>query len=158
MSVRISQLLDPSRVVLDLRATKRTAAINEVARRLEGRPEMLNFAAFYAEVLARDRADTTYIGNEVALPHARTDHANAILMAAGRSKEGIWFENCSQTVRLVFVLATPKACIQEYLQAVGSLCRLLKGPGVRGALLAAATAEEFHAVLTAAECRPAVVM
>jgi mannitol/fructose-specific phosphotransferase system IIA component (Ntr-type) len=125
MGLRISQLLDPSRIVLDVQATKRTHAINEVARRLEGMPQLTNFSAFYTELLARERLDTTCIGNEIALPHARTDHTSEIVMAVGRSAGGVLFENSNQTVRLMFVLATPKNRAQDYLLVVGALCRLL---------------------------------
>lgn len=156
MSVRLSQLLDPSRIVIDLQATKRTQAIHEVAKRLEGLPEITNFGAFYAELLARERLDTTCIGNEVALPHARTDHATEIVMAAGRSAGGVLFENCNQTVRLLFVLATPKNRALEYLQIVGALCRLLKDPLTRLALLEAATPGAFHAAIADAESRAPV--
>ncbi len=151
MGPRISHLLDPSRVVLDLEGTRRTTAIHEVALALEGAPGMVDFPAFYAELLARERLDSTCIGHEVALPHARTEHATEILLAAGRRREGVTFENGNQTVRLIFVLATPKARAADYLLVVGALCRLLKDPAVREGLLAAATPEAFVAVFAAAE-------
>ncbi len=157
MSVRISQLLDPARIVVDVQATKRTSAIHEVAKRLEGLPQITNFGSFYAEMLARERLDPTCIGNEVALPHARTDHATEIVMAAGRSVSGILFENGNQTVRLLFVLATPKNRALEYLQIVGALCRLLKDPFTRNALLEATTPEAFHQVILQAEANPPAV-
>jgi mannitol/fructose-specific phosphotransferase system IIA component (Ntr-type) len=153
MPLRISQILDPARVVADVQSKRRTQAINEVARRLEGLPQVTNYAGFYAELLARERLDTTCIGNEVALPHARTDHAADIVMAAGRSVEGVLFENSGQTVRLIFVLATPKARAQDYLMVVGALCRLLKDADTRAALLSAETPEAFMAAIVAAEQR-----
>jgi mannitol/fructose-specific phosphotransferase system IIA component (Ntr-type) len=155
MGLRISQLLDPSRVVLEIKSTRRTYAINEVAKRLEGLPEITNFTGFYNELLARERLDTTCIGNEVAIPHARTDHATAIVMSAGRSTPGILFENSNQTVRLMFVLATPKARAQDYLMAVGALCRLLKDAAVRQALMDAPTPEAFVDVIAQVETRVA---
>jgi mannitol/fructose-specific phosphotransferase system IIA component (Ntr-type) len=153
MPLRISQFLDPARVVIDVQAKRRTHAISEVARRLEGLPQIPNYAGFYAELLARERLDTTCIGNEVALPHARTDHATDIVMSAGRSTEGVLFENSQQTVRLLFVLATPKARAQDYLMVVGALCRLLKDGDTRAALLSASTPEAFVEVIAAAEKR-----
>lgn len=153
MGLRISQLLDPSRIVLDVQATKRTHAINEVARRLEGIPQLTNFSAFYTELLARERLDTTCIGNEIALPHARTDHTSEIVMAVGRSNGGVLFENSNQTVRLMFVLATPKSRAQDYLLVVGALCRLLKDPALRAALMEAVSPESFIELIAQAEER-----
>ena len=151
MAARVSSLLDPSRIVLQLVSTKRTAALHEVAKLLETHPEIVNFQGFYNELLARERLDTTCIGNEVALPHARTEHVKKIVLAVGRSDPGVLFENSNQTVRLLFVLGTPKSNPGDYLMLVGSLCRLIKADADRAALLAAPTPEAFIATVVELE-------
>ncbi len=153
MAVRLAQLLDPSRINLQVQGTRRTVALNEVARQLVAHPEVVNFDGFYQELLARERLDTTYLGNEIALPHARTEHVKSIVLAAGRSREGIHFENCNQTVRLMFVLGTPKSNPTDYLMIVSLLCKILKEPANRDALMTAATPEAFAGALIAAEAR-----
>ena len=153
MSARVSALLDPNRIVLQLQSTKRTAAIHEVARLLETHPEVVNFQGFYNELLARERLDTTCLGNEVALPHARTEHVKKIVLAVGRSDAGVHFENSNHTVRLLFVLGTPKSNPGDYLMLVGSLCRLIKSDADRAALLAAPTPEAFIATVRSLEDR-----
>lgn len=153
MPGRLSQLLDPARINLHVQSTKRTAALNEVARLLATHPEVANFDGFYNELLARERLDTTYLGNEIALPHARTEHVKSIVLAIGRSDTGIHFENCNQTVRLMFILGTPKSNPTDYLVVVSTLCKILKESANRETLMSAATPEEFAAALTAAEAR-----
>lgn len=153
MASRLSHLLDPSRIVLTVQSTKRTTALNEVARLLESHPEVTNFQGFYNELLARERLDATCLGNEIALPHARTEHVQKIVLAVGRSDGGVHFENCNQTVRLMFVLGTPKSNPTDYLMVVSSLCKILKDPANRAALMTATTPEGFVQALTAAENR-----
>lgn len=153
MAVRLSQLIDPDRINLQVQATRRTVALNEVARLLATHPEVVNFDGFYQELLARERLDTTYLGNEIALPHARTEHVKRIVLAIGRSTPGIHFENCNQTVRLMFILGTPKSNPTDYLMVVSSLCKILKEEANRAALMAAATPAEFAGILAAAEAR-----
>jgi mannitol/fructose-specific phosphotransferase system IIA component (Ntr-type) len=143
MAGKLAQVLDPARVTLNVQSTKRTAALNEVARLLEGHPDVINFPGFYNELLARERLDPTCIGNGIALPHARTDHVKKTVLAIGRSDQGVFFENCNQTVRLMFVLGTPKSNPGDYLQLVGLLCRLFKDPADSAALFAAATPAAF---------------
>ena len=143
MAVRVSSLLAPQHIILSLQNTKRTAALNEVARLLEGDPNVANFPGFYNELLARERLDTTCLGNEIALPHARTEHVRKIVIAVGRSDAGVHFENSNQNVRLMFVLGTPKSNPGDYLMLVGSLCRLIKEAPQRDALFAAPTPEAF---------------
>jgi len=152
MAGRLSKLLDPSRIALNVQSTKRTVALNEVARLLDGYPDVTNFQGFYNELLARERLDTTCLGNEIALPHARTEHVKKIVMAVGRSAAGIHFENSNQNVRLMFVLGTPKSNPGDYLQVVSSLCKIFKDPANREALMTAATPEAFvQAIVTAEE-------
>jgi mannitol/fructose-specific phosphotransferase system IIA component (Ntr-type) len=151
MTGRISQLLDPSRIVLHLQGTKRTAALHEVASLLSNHPEVSNFDGFYAELLARDRLDTTCLGNEIALPHARTEHVKALVLAVGRSDTGIRFENSNETVRLMFMLGTPKSKPGDYLLVVSTLCKLLKDPANREAMFSASTPEEFIRAVAQAE-------
>jgi mannitol/fructose-specific phosphotransferase system IIA component (Ntr-type) len=147
MATRLSKLLDPARITLHVQNTRRTAAINEVARLLENHPDVANFQNFYNELLARERLDTTCLGNEIALPHARTEHVKKIVLAVGRSAEGVLFENSNQTVRLMFVLGTPKSNPTDYLILVGALCRLIKDAASREALMSAATPEAFIATV-----------
>jgi mannitol/fructose-specific phosphotransferase system IIA component (Ntr-type) len=151
MAGLLRNLLDPSRIVLAVRSTKRTAALNEVARRLDGHPSVSNYTGFYQELLARDRLDTTCLGNEIALPHARTEHVSDLVLAIGRSPEGVNFEKDNQTVRLLFVLGTPKTNPMGYLQVVSTLCKIFKDPANRESLLRAETPESFVDALLAAE-------
>lgn len=151
MAVTLSQLLTPSQINLQLQSTRRTAAIHEVARQLEPNAEVLNFGAFYSELLARERLDTTYIGHDTAVPHARTDHVRRIVVAVGRSDTGIVFENGDKRVKLLFVIGTPKGAPGDYLQTVGALCRLVRDPAAREQLLAAESPEAFLDALAAGE-------
>lgn len=147
MATRLSKLLDPARITLAVQSTKRTNAINEVAKLLESHPDVANFQGFYNELLARERLDTTCLGNEIALPHARTEHVKKIVLAVGRSTDGVLFENSNQTVKLMFVLGTPKNNPTDYLILVGALCRLIKDAASRDALMAAPTPEAFIATV-----------
>lgn len=153
MAGRLSSLLDPSRIRLQVQSNKRTVALNEVARLLDGHPNVTNYQGFYNELLARERLDTTCLGNEIALPHARTEHVQSIVIAVGRSDTGVLFENSNQTVKLLFVLGTPKSNPTDYLQVVSALCKIFKDPANRDALLAAPTPEAFIQAVAAAEER-----
>ena len=152
MPGRLSQLLDPTRVLLQVKNTKRTSALNEVAQLLANHPAVQNFDGFYAELLARDRLDTTSLGHGFAVPHARTDHVQQIVLAVGRSESGVPFEG-GENVRMMFVLGTQKARPGDYLQVLSTLCRMLKDAENREAFLTAPTPLEFISILTAAETK-----
>jgi mannitol/fructose-specific phosphotransferase system IIA component (Ntr-type) len=153
MAGKITSLLDPTRILLHVQSTKRTAALDEIGHLLEGHPDVTNYRGFYDELLARDRLDTTSLGNGVALPHARTEHVKKIVMAVGRSDAGIAFETNGEMTKLFFVLGTPKTKPGDYLAVVSSLCKILRDPADRNALLAAATPEAFIVAIKSIETR-----
>lgn len=152
MPGRLSALLDPSRLNLDVQGTTHEAVVREVAGLLRGHPGVTDFEGFYTELMEREKLDTTYLGNAIALPHARTRHVDGIVLAVGRSPAGVYFENCQQTVKLVFVLGTPRSNPTDYLMVVSTLCKIFNVPANREALQQAATKEEFiHALVSAEE-------
>jgi mannitol/fructose-specific phosphotransferase system IIA component (Ntr-type) len=149
--MQISSLLKPDQIKLELDQAKRCNAINEVAQLLQNNPNVTNFAGFYEELLARERIESTCLGNEIAFPHARTDSLKGMVLAVGRSTGGVWFENSSQNVKLIFVIGTPKRMVTDYLSVVGGLARLLKDATTREQLLTVQGVDEFIATLTKAE-------
>jgi mannitol/fructose-specific phosphotransferase system IIA component (Ntr-type) len=153
MGSGLSQLLDPARISLNVQNTRRTAALNEVAKLLESHPSVSNFSGFYSELLARERLDTTCLGNSIALPHARTEHVKEIVLAVGRSPNGILFEDAGQTVKLVFILGTPKSNPADYLKVVSALCKVLKEAPDRQALFEASSPMAFIEAVKAIEAK-----
>jgi mannitol/fructose-specific phosphotransferase system IIA component (Ntr-type) len=150
---RITSLLHPARIALNVQSVKRTAALNEVSRLLQGHEDVANYDGFYDELLARDRLDTTCLGNAVALPHARTEHVRQIVMAVGRSDTSIPFDATGEPVRLFFVLGTPKSKPGDYLTVVSTLCKILRDPGDRDSLFQAGTPQAFIAAIAAIEAK-----
>ena len=139
----ISELLKPQHICMSILSGKRTEAILEVANTLQSNPHVENFQGFYDEILARERTESTCLGNDVAFPHARTDHLKGMVLAAGRSPDGVFFENAKSTVRLIFVIGTPRRMATEYLSVVGGLARLLRDESFRQQLYLIDTPENF---------------
>jgi len=146
--MKLSELLHPRQILLDLKENKRTAAIHEVAALLSQDEGVINFKGFYDELLARERVEATSLGNGVAFPHARTDHVKHLVLAVGRSVEGVTFEAGGEKIHFIFVIGTPRRMVTEYLALVGAMARLLRNEEVRLKLLSACTPEEFLAALS----------
>lgn len=148
---KITPLLDPARIALHVPCANRDAVLNTIARLLDGHPDVTSFQGFFGELLTRDRLDTTCLGHGIALPHARTAHVQKIVLAVGRIDTPILFDQTSDPVRLFFVLGTPKSKPGDYLTILSALCKLLRDPANREALMTAATPAEFIAAVAAAE-------
>ncbi len=141
MSFSAAQILQPSRIALDITAMDKNQAILEVAGIVRGDADMVDFDLFCRELLARDELRSTAAGYGVAFPHARTDAVREIVIAAGRSPGGIQFGE--ERVHYIFVIGTPREKVSDYLVAVGTLARLLRMEKIRASLARAATPEDF---------------
>ena len=149
---KIASLLNPATIKLDLQARQKFPALSEDAELLSQSKAVGNFEAFFNEILQRERVSNTALGHDVAIPHARTDQCSDILVAVGRSREGIDFEaKDGQPVRLIFLIGTPKQMVTDYLRVVGNLARLLRQDDLRQRLLETADPLSFIKIIEDAE-------
>ncbi|WP_070195042.1 PTS sugar transporter subunit IIA [Streptomyces oceani] len=136
-----------------LTATAKEAAIHEMAALLArggavSAPEELVRAA-----LAREEQGTTGLGEEIAVPHARTDAVTRPLVGFARSAEGVeWGAPDGTPARLVFMIAVPEAAAgDEHLRILALLSRKLVSEDYRERLLAAEGTEGILRVLAEIE-------
>jgi len=149
---KVAALLRPETINLNLQSRQKAPALREVAELLQRTGCVGNFEAFFQEILDRERVSNTALGHDVAIPHARTEQCSDILIAVGRSKDGIDFEaKDNQPVRLIFLIGTPKQMVTDYLRVVGNLARLLRQDQVRQQLLDAPDAASFIKAVEKAE-------
>ena len=132
---------------LDVQAATAREAIEQVMQLLANDPGVTDLPQFRQKILEREELSSTSMGHGVAFPHARTDLVRDIVLAIGRSREGVPFGPEKTPTHLIFVIGVPHARIAEYLALVGSLARLLKQPQIREELMRAETPGEFLAPL-----------
>ena len=62
------------------------------------------------------------------LHHSRTESVNGLVLAAGRSKEGLSLDARKQKIHLVLVAVIPTALNNEYLRILGAVARVCRDP------------------------------
>lgn len=148
MTFSFAELLASAPVAAELSAANEEQAIRAVAGLLRQNPAVSDTDKLTAEVLEREKLSPTAMGHGVAFPHARTAGVRQIVMAIGRSREGVNFKGAADgPVHFFFVIGTPPNQAPQYLMVVGRLARLLKSAGVREQLLAATTADAVREIL-----------
>ena len=127
MAVVLADLLHEENIALELAAATRAEALREIVSRMTAGGALRDAGKFLAEVLAREEVHTTFIGNGVAFPHARTDLTEEIVLGIGRSRAGIPFGENGELAHLIFVIGVPERMVTDCLVCVGALARLPKG-------------------------------
>jgi len=150
MAIALAGILDERHIALRLKSRRPANTLREIIGLLEKTGSVLQPADFLAQVLARERVNSTLIENGVASPHARTALVDQIALAVGRSRAGIPWNDKGERARLIFVVAVPQRLVNDYLVLVGTLARITQDKEQRAALLAAATPAEFIETLRSA--------
>ena len=143
-SLDVTDFIQKDFITLHLRSRKKESAIRELAQLMEGAPAMGDHKRFLEDVFERERLGSTEIGDEIALPHARTDAVSQLIIAIGRSKSGVECESPDgKKVKLFFLMGTPKGSVSHYLHILAQLTRLLKHSALKEKLLEAQDRESF---------------
>ena len=103
-------------------------------------------------VIEREAQRTTGIGRGFAIPHAKCDAVDRLVIAFGRAAEPIDFAAIDgQPVTLIALLASPTNATSPHIQALARLGRLVTNATVLEGLLSAKTADEFYDVIAKAD-------
>ncbi len=83
-------------------------------------------------ILNRERLGSTAIGRGVAVPHARLEGLERILVAFGYSPDGVEFNALDgEPVRQVFLVIAPKGSADEYVGVMERITRLVQNADFR---------------------------
>jgi len=132
-------------ICMDLLAVERDMAIQELLQKLVDSkalaPEKVGPAL--DALIKREELGSTAIGKGVAVPHARLDGIERILIAFGHSKEGIAFHALDgEAVHLVFLVVAGHGNSEEYVGVMERISRLLRKEDFRRFLGAAKNPHE----------------
>ena len=85
-----------------------------------------------AAVLTREKLGSTAIGRGVAVPHARVEELDQVLVAFGYSAAGVRFSSLDgEPVHQVFLVIAPKGRADEYLDLMERITRLVQNSDFR---------------------------
>lgn len=148
----LTELLTPERVKVPLAARSKDAVLEELVGVLAHAGAVADPAAVLRAVHRREDELTTAIGGGVAIPHGKVEGVGELVMAAGIAPEPIDFAALdAQPVRLFFLLVGPESAAGLHVKALSRISRLVRRDDLRERLAAAASADEFMAVVSEAE-------
>ena len=141
--MEIKDYIHPQYINIDILSEQKDDAIREVAQLLQDAPGVTDYELFLADIFEREHLGTTGIGDGVAIPHARSDGIEQMVIALGRSLKGVEFESLDgRKVELIFLMGTPKGKVSDYLKILAQLTRMLKEGPFREKLLEAKGSEQ----------------
>jgi CBS domain containing-hemolysin-like protein len=142
--LRLGDVLSETRVHMRLTATRDMEAIAEIIQRTPAEELPAPAAAIIEAVQARERSLSTYLGRELAVPHARLVGMERPVVFAARSEAGIRFgEDAGQRATLIFLLLTPAHIPRMQIQLLARIAALCESPYVWERVLSSASPTEL---------------
>ncbi len=134
----VSDYLKEKHCIMNLKSEDKACSIKEIAKMLADSRKLKDEEKFINDVLEREALGSTGIGNNVAIPHARTNAVNGFVIGFGKSKSGIEFKALDgEKVNLVFLMGADPKELNLYLRILAELSKLLMNISFRQALILA---------------------
>jgi PTS system fructose-specific IIC component len=150
--MKLSKFCDEKLVTFDLTARTKEDVIEELvdlaamSSLVKDRDELLR------DIIHRENMVTTGIGYGVAFPHAKTKATKGIVIAFGRSQDGIEFEAMDKKpVHVFFLIAAPEDAIGAHLNVMARLSYIMKSEDNRQKLMSVNSPGELLAILDSVE-------
>lgn len=142
-SLRLSDCVRDSHIHLDLAATDAPRAIAEIIERSPLDDLPLSKPALIDLILARERSLSTYLGQGLAVPHARLEGLKQPLVLFARSTHGVYFgPKVEDRANLLFVLLTPANTPRAQVRLLSRIASLRESDYVWERLQSAEVAAE----------------
>jgi len=128
----IKDLLQDDLVLDDIKATDKMGVIREFAAHLKRAGKVRDAEELVRVLVERESLGSTGIGDGVAIPHGKLSEIREMIVAFGRSRQGVDFQSRdSKPAHLFFLLVTPLDMPGEHLKTLARISRILKNPVLR---------------------------
>jgi CBS domain containing-hemolysin-like protein/mannitol/fructose-specific phosphotransferase system IIA component len=147
----MSDALTPGRVVLGIEASSLEESVGQIFGRVPASELPLPVDRIVKAVLERERAMSTYLGNGLAIPHARLESLDRPVILFARSDAGIPIKGREDKAHLIFVLLTPSGAPRVQVRVLARICGLVDSEYVVERLKRAETHAAVVEAIRAAE-------
>jgi nitrogen PTS system EIIA component len=145
--MKISDLLSPNDVMIDVRASNKRQLLQELAAKAADSMG-LRVDRVAPDLLKREELGSTGIGHGVAIPHARLPDVQRPYGLLARLKAPIEFDAIDgQAVDIVFVLLLPAAAENGQIGALAQVARTLRPAENLARLRAARNTSELYSAI-----------
>ena len=146
--MKLSKFCDETLVNFGLNATTKNAAIDEMVELVCSSNMVIDKGQLLNDIKDRENLVTTGVGYGVAFPHAKTKSVKGIVIAFGRSDNGIDFDAMDhRPVKLFFLIAAPEDAIGAHLNVMARLSYLMKSEENRNKLFESASPGDVLALI-----------
>jgi nitrogen PTS system EIIA component len=146
--MQLEQIFKMEFINADLAAKNKDEALAEMVNTIIRGGVKLDSSSIIEILKQRENLGSTGIGEGVAIPHGKISALNDIVVAFGRSIEGIAFDSLDgKPVHLLFLLLAPENSAGQHLKILAKISKMLKDVNFRKKLLKAKSRSDLYKII-----------
>ena len=126
---------------------EKDVAIRQLLEKLCSTHSSIPFDYAWRAILEREKQGVTFIGEEIAIPHARLEGIESAILAIGVSKLGIYDPGSNNTATLMFLMLSPVTQPDSHVKLLGMLCKMAGDSQWRASMRQAGSEEEVMQII-----------
>ena len=152
MTIKLSSILAPSRVVCGLEGISKKRTLETIAKLIAEDIPVLDAEELFRRLMARERLGSTGIGQGIAIPHCRLENCTGTMGAFFKLSDKVDFDAVDDSpVDSVFALLVPEEADDAHLQTLAAIARTFSNPELLAKIRQSQTSEELYQTLIAAD-------
>lgn len=145
--MELKGLLTSDQIIYGLRGHSKNEVINELLKTLAKCAKVKDRHLALKNVLEREDLLSTGMEKGLAIPHAKTDAVDELVVAFGLHKQGVDFNSIDgQPAHFIFLVLSPHDTSGPHIKALAQISRKLKTEQVRDQLKEASSLEEIEKI------------
>ena len=146
--MKIDEILKKESVIADLVGKNKLEVIQEMTSCLKQNNIIKDDQVLFTTLMEREKLGSTGIGENVAIPHGKSDELTQIITVFARSLGGVDFESLDQKpVHFVCMVIAPAHSTGQHLKALARISRLFKNQALRERILKAEDSNAIYSIL-----------
>ncbi|CCH47785.1 PTS sugar transporter subunit IIA [Pseudodesulfovibrio piezophilus] len=146
--MKLGDYLEKNFVLFNLASDTKSEALTELLAPIgEAYPEMDTDQAVRV-LLERESLGTTGIGDGIAIPHGKLENIEKVVIAVGRSLQGVEFEALDhKPCSIFFLVLAPENSAGMHLRILAQISRILKDEAFRKRFIETESHDELWQLL-----------
>lgn len=145
----ISNFLSDKSVIYSLKSQNKKQAVRELLAVMVNNGLVNDSDLAFSDIMSRENHLSTGMENGLAIPHAKTDAVNKLVVAFGLHRKGLDYDSLDgKPAHFIFLVLSPRDTSGPHIQALAQISRTLKNPDTRAAILKAQDVHQVFMLLT----------
>ena len=147
-SMQLDQILKIEFINDNLSARNKNEALSELVDTVIHGGLKVDYSSIVEILKQRESLGSTGIGEGIAIPHGKISSLDNIIVAFGRSIEGIAYDAIDgKPVHLLFLLLAPENSAGQHLKILAKISRMSKETDFRRKLLQAKSQSDLYKII-----------